>query len=187
LVGARVRPDGNDGAAGAVNEYEGAVLGVIARVQPVTRYRLLKSFEQSATTSYNTSKGSLYPLIGRMIDRGFVRAEPAMDGRQGQLLTLTPAGQAAHARWLTNAEPQLSLGHDALFSRVLSLKDLTRDEQVAWVASAKAMLLDRRDQLAAAAPDNAGPYGDIVQDSAIALLTTKLEWLDRLLIRIVKP
>jgi len=186
VAGSRARRNEDDGDEAAVNEYEGAVLGVIARIQPVTRYRLLKAFEASSTTSYNTSKGSLYPLIGRMMERGFVRADDAVDGRGGQPLSLTPEGQAAHTQWVTRTDPQHSMSHDALFSRVLSLEGLPRVEQVSWIASAKAILLDRRDQLAGDAPAGAGPYADIVHESAIALLNTKLEWLDRLLIRIMK-
>ena len=53
--------------------------------------------------------------------------------------------------------------------------------------SAKAVLLERRDQLAATSPEEGSAFADIVHDSAIALLNTRLEWLDRLLIRIMKP
>ena len=39
-----------------VSEYEGIVLGAIARTQPVTRYQLLKTLEKAPTTSYKSSK-----------------------------------------------------------------------------------------------------------------------------------
>src|SRR5699024_7136215 len=59
----------------AVSEHEGTVLGMVARWQPLTRYQLLKAFERSPISSYNTSKGSLYPLVSRMIGRGFLITE----------------------------------------------------------------------------------------------------------------
>lgn len=168
-----------------VNEYEGAVLGLIARSQPVTRYRLFKAFEQSPTTSVNTSKGSLYPLIGRMIDRGFVEAETGTNRRASEMLKLTPLGHAALAQWIGGTGPQHSFAHDPLLVRVLSLGDVPREERIRWIADAKALLLQKKTELEEYRKAVDAPYMEIVHGTAVAVVNAKLEWLDRLLIKVV--
>jgi DNA-binding PadR family transcriptional regulator len=167
-----------------VNEYEGAVLGMIARTEPVTRYQLLKAFRESPTTTYNTSKGSFYPLVGRLVGRGFVAASPGK--RPGsELFTLTPLGHRALTQWVSATGPQHSMVHDPLLLRVMSLTDLSRDDRLQWVASAKSILLDRKNELNGHRSASNGPYADIVHGTALAIVEAKLEWLDRLLILIV--
>ena len=168
----------------SVNEHEGAVLSLIARTQAVTRYQLLKAFEQSPTTSYNSSKGSLYPLIGRMLDRGFLVARPSENRRGSEVLSLTPLGRAALRNWILWTDPQHSFTHDPFLSRVMALGDITRDERARWIADARAILLGKRRELADFREAANVPYFDIVHGTAIAIVDAKLEWLDRLLIEI---
>jgi DNA-binding PadR family transcriptional regulator len=169
----------------SVSEHEGTVLSVVARGQPLTRYQILRTLERSPTTSYNTSKGSLYPLVTRMLERGFLEAESISSGRERELLRLTEEGKQALRLWILTSVPQQLVGHDALLLRILSLEDLPEKERVRWIAEAKAMLLKRRDELKAPAEALVGPYADIVHGTAVAMIQVKLEWLDRLLIQIM--
>lgn len=168
-----------------VNEHEGAVLGLIARMQPLTRYQLFRTFQQSPTTSYNTSPGGLYPLVGRMIDRGFVETEPGKGKRASEMLALTPLGYKALTRWVEYTDPQHSFVHDPLLLRVRSLGDLSRDDRLRWIADTKILLLDKKKELKIHQQADAGSYEDIVQGTAVAIIDAKLEWLDRLLIQVV--
>lgn len=169
-----------------VNEHEGLVLSNLARSPDMTRYQLYESMRNSPTSSYNTSKGSLYPLVNRMIERGYVEGRLRTGGREAEELRLTERGRQALAKWMFVAGPQQSFSHDPLLHRILSLSDLSREERLQWIASAKAMLLGKRDELNefhAAAP---GDYADIVHGTSVAIVNAKLEWLDRLLIQVVK-
>lgn len=168
-----------------VNEHEGAVLGLIARMQPLTRYQLFKTFQQSPTTSYNASPGGIYPLVGRMVDRGFVGTEPGKGKRTSEMLVLTPLGYKALTRWVEYTGPQHSFIHDPLLLRVRSLGDLSRDDRIRWIADTKGLLLAKKEELRAHHQVDAGSYEDIVQGTAIAIIEAKLEWLDRLLIHVV--
>jgi len=167
-----------------VNEYEGAVLGVLARVEPATRYRLLKSFKDSPTTTYSPSNGSLYPLVARLVGRGLIQARAGVNGREK--LALSPEGRRALARWIAGTGPQHLIADDPLLLRVLSLGDLEPDEQVRWIIAAKAQLLNKKDELSRNREPVSEPYSRIVHDTTIAIIKTKLEWLDRLLIQITK-
>ncbi len=168
-----------------VNEHEGAVLGLIARYQPVTRYQLYKAFKDLPTTSYNASKGSLYPLVGRMIDRGFVQTGGAKGPRQGEVLKLTRLGNKALTGWIIQTGPEQSFTRDPLLLRMMSLSDLKRSERVRWIADAKGAILEKKRELNEHGQSAEGPYMDIVQGIALSMIEAKLEWLDRLLIQVV--
>src|SRR4051812_13225826 len=170
----------------SVTENEGAVLSLIGRTQPVTRYRLFKSFQQSPTTSSNTSKGTLYPLIGRIIGRGFVVSDVASTGRSSEELRLTDRGRKALGQWMMETRPEHSFGDDPLLVRILSLGDMSSDDRVRWIADAKALLLAKKQELIDYRATVDGPYVDIVHGSAVAMVNAKLEWLDRLLIEVVR-
>lgn len=170
----------------AVSEYEGAVLSLVARMQPVTRYRLLKAFERSPTTSYVASKGTLYPLIARMIARDFVTGEAATRGQKAEELGLTETGHRALTQWITGTGPEHSFGHDPLSDRIMSLGDLSHEERVKWIAEAKALLLAKKQQLKDYGNSLEGPYADIVHGAALAMIEAKLEWLDRLFIKVIR-
>lgn len=174
-----------DNSAIVVNEHEGAVLGLIARNQPLTRYQLYKAFQQSPTTTYNTSKGSLYPLVGRLIDRGLIGVEANKSRRDAELLSLTKLGYSALTHWIEHTGPQHSIINDPMLLRVMALSDVSRDERIRWIADAKGLLLDRKKELNAHSESTQSPYDEIVRGTAVAIVDAKLEWLDRLLIQVV--
>ena len=171
----------------AVTENEGAVLSLIARMQPVTSYGVYKAFQASPTASYNTSKGTVYPIITRLIGREFVEAKPAKGKRGGEELKMTKLGRQALQRWIVDTGPNFSFSHDPLFDRILSLGDVSREDRIRWIADAKASLLAKKEELNDYRRTVDAPYLDIVHGSAVAMIDAKLEWLDRLLIQIVRP
>ena len=169
----------------SVNEHEGAVLGVIARRQPITRYQLLRAFQCSPVKSYNTSKGSLYPLIVRMVSRGLVQSAPGQGARQTEELSLSEKGYEALRLWVRAITIEHTLNQDPLKVRSISLGELNRSERIRWIANAKGLLLEKKDQLAAYHALVDLPSGDIVHSADDAELEAKLRWLDRLLIQVV--
>ena len=169
----------------AVNEHEGTVLGMVARWQPVTRYQLLKAFERSPISSYNTSKGSLYPLVGRMIVRGFIVGETGEGPRESELISLSPLGREALNRWIMRIGPQHAMVHDPLQVRILALCELPLADRVRWVVSAKDLLLGKKQELKEYHERLTVPFNEIVYNFGVATIDAKLLWLDRLLVRIV--
>ena len=169
----------------AVNEHEGTVLGMVARWQPVTRYQLLKAFERSPISSYNTSKGSLYPLVGRMMVRGFIVAETSEGPRESELISLSPLGREALHRWIMRIGPQHGMVHDPLQVRILALSELPLADRVRWVVSAKDLLLEKKAELKEYHDRLKVPFNDIVYNFGVATIDAKLQWLDRLLVQVV--
>lgn len=169
-----------------ITENEGAVLSLIARSQPITRHRLTVAFRQSPTASSNKSKGTIYPLISRMIDRGLVQSTKIDRPNVGDALRLTEAGNAALSNWLISP-PSNSFGHDPLLDRILALGGVGHHEQLRWIAGAKELLLDKKAELKEYRQTVDATFIDIAHGSAVAVIDAKLEWLDRLLIEIMRP
>jgi DNA-binding PadR family transcriptional regulator len=176
---------GESGESIAVNEHEGTVLGMVARWQPLTRYQLLKAFERSPISSYNTSKGSLYPLVGRMIVRGFLVTETSDGPRESELISLSPLGRQALHRWIIKIGPQHGMVHDPLQVRILALCELPREERLRWVVNAKDLLIGKKDELKDYHERLTVPFNDIVYNFGVAAIDAKLRWLDRLLVQLV--
>jgi DNA-binding PadR family transcriptional regulator len=177
---------GNDSLAD-VNEAEGAVLGLLARQQPLSRYQILRFFQNSPARFQNVSKGSVYPLVARLLDRGLIDSK-AGDGPHGApVYSLTGLGRTALRNWTKRLDKRDMLPLDALEQRVFSLTELPPTERIAWVADAKelilakkAELLSHRDRITSYA------YGSIVYNADQERLDAKLAWLDRLLIEIAR-
>ena len=70
--------------------------------------------------------------------------------------------------------------------RMLALGDLKPEDRVKWIADAKASLLTSKEQLNSSADTFVGPYADLAQVAALAMIHAKLESLDRLLIQVVR-
>ena len=169
----------------AVNEHEGTVLGMVARWQPLTRYQLLKAFERSPISSYNTSKGSLYPLVSRMIVRGFLTTEVGQGARESELISLSDLGRQALRQWIVKIGAQHSMIHDPLQVRILALCELSREERVRWVVAAKELLLGKKEELRDYHERLTVPFNDIVHSYGVATIDAKLRLLDRLLVQVV--
>jgi len=169
----------------AVNEHEGTVLGMVARWQPLTRYQLLKAFERSPISSYNTSKGSLYPLVSRMIARGFLLTQTGSGPRESELISLSPTGREALRHWIAAIGSQHSMVHDPLHVRILALCELPRDERLRWVVAAKDILNKKKDELRVYHERLRVPFNDIVHSYGVATIDAKLTLLDRLLVQLV--
>lgn len=184
----------------AVNEHEGLVLGLIERRQPVTRYEVLKAFQRAPITTYNTSKGSVYPLIRRMVDRGLVAVSAESNARGAESLSLTDRGARALRHWLSSLRLEHALLHDPIRSRALSLAGLDRDAKLEWIITAKTLLLEKKAQLSAYDRQVVEPFLDGLEDDRRAetgllfelnrwasdsVIDINLQFLDRLLIALI--
>jgi DNA-binding PadR family transcriptional regulator len=167
-----------------VSEAEGTVLGFILRRQPVTRYQILRAFQTSPFTRVNTSKGSLYPLVRRLVERKLVAGKPGTGTRETEVLELTERGHEALRRWVKSVRLDHVLRYDPLKFRAVSLGELSRAERIQWVGEAKQLLWRRREELEAYRARIRLPYQDVLNPADDAIFHGQLKWLDRLLVMI---
>ncbi len=86
----------------SLTELECCVLGVVWRDGPCTAYDIRKSFEQSATTSWRASTGSIYPLIRKLEKKGLVTVYAVIGSkRQSKLIRITKEGLSKVEEWVS--------------------------------------------------------------------------------------
>ena len=164
-----------------LTDNEGSLLTLVLRRQPVTAYQLLRIYAQSPVSSFNESKGSLYPLIRRLKARGLIAAQPVDgDGRNAERLTCTDAGKAAARRWVARLEPRHILPDDPLRTKAISFGLLDARERRAWIASARMLTEEKIAEVEAYLIGLDMAYQDAVAANALGALQARLEWLDKL-------
>jgi len=170
-----------------VTEAEGAVIALLARSDPLTRYQILRFFQNSPVRFQNVSKGSVYPLVSRLLDRRMIAEATGSGPHAATVYSLTDSGRAALRRWTQRLASDQMLPLDPLKLRVLALIELSPAERVAWIAKAKQLLLDKKAELHAHRERlTQYRYGDIVFLADDESLDAKLMWLDRLLIKFAR-
>ena len=170
-----------------LTEHEGMLLALVVRRQPLTAYQLYKLFEQSPVSSINASKGQLYPAIRRLKEKGLLKASRISgDGRNSEELSVTAAGKSAVRSWTKAISPAHVVLDDPLRTRVLSFETLTREEQLEWIARAKELIKERREEVEAYNSSVTVPFQQFVYRSAVEVLRVRMEWLDELLYFVAK-
>ncbi|MCY7324957.1 MAG: PadR family transcriptional regulator [Microbacteriaceae bacterium] len=77
------------------------ILGLLL-VGPATLYALTKQFEQGISLFYSASLGSLRAAVTVLLERGLVTVAGSVEnGRNKKTYSITDAGRAAFAEWMT--------------------------------------------------------------------------------------
>ena len=169
-----------------LTDNEGTLLALVLREQPITAYQIAKIYEESPVSNFNTSKGKIYPLIRRLRERGLLTAQPVRgDARGTERLICTDAGREVIRGWAKQVRPTHLLLEDPLRTKIQSFDLLSRDEQIQWVVDAKAALAEKLRQVEDYGRQVDVPYKGLVHDNAVSSLRARLEWLDRVLERVV--
>jgi DNA-binding PadR family transcriptional regulator len=170
-----------------LTDNEGSLLAVILRQQPVTAYQVMRIYELSPVSSFNTSKGGLYPAINRLRERGYLSAEVIEGDRRGsERLSCTPAGVEAVKQWVLDLRDTHFLPIDPLRTKVMSFNLLSRDEQIEWIVDAKAQLQAKLDEVNVYDTTVEIPFQALIHDNAVTALQSRIQWLDRLMQYVVK-
>ena len=169
-----------------LSDHEGTFLSLVLRIQPATAYQVTKIYEESPVSNFNTSKGKIYPLIKRLVDRGLLskRAVPG-DGRGAEELACTAEGKKAVREWVRQIRPTHLPLDDPLRTKVQSFGLLSRDEQIAWIVEVKEALHAKLAELEAYRKDVDVPFKDYLHDNAVQSVRARMDWLDRMLFGIM--
>jgi DNA-binding PadR family transcriptional regulator len=165
-----------------LTELESCTLGLIARLQPCSTYRIRSEFARSSTTEWSASAGSIYPVIERLLDLRLIRAESRTgDARGRRDLRITRRGDHAVRAWLLELEPRFaSATPDPIRTRAYFLEHLkSAADQRAFVTRARELTQSmihalRRQTEAEAAPSEADHLAAL---GALFQLEARLRWL----------
>jgi DNA-binding PadR family transcriptional regulator len=119
------------------SELELATLGVVWRDGPCTPYHVRKQFLASPTQEWSGSAGTIYPLMRRLEEQGYLTSDDAERDRRGtRLYRVTPAGRRALKRWLRPPLSPLAVGpsSDLIRTRLLFIDALSASERQEFLA-----------------------------------------------------
>lgn len=173
--------------ARSLTDDEGTFLALLARIEPTSAYQISKIYADSPVSTFGTSKGKIYPMIRRLIGQGLINAKKdATDSRGTEHLTCTAQGREAVRHWVKEMRVSHFLLNDPLRTKVQSFDLLTHDEQIEWIADAKAGLQSKLQELESYALVVDVPFKRAVHDNAVSSVRFRLDWLDRLLVEVVR-
>lgn len=167
----------------SLTELEACVLALIAREGPCTAYSVRKQFEESLTSTWHASTGSIYPLIRRMTERGLLsRRDVESDGRGSKEIEATPAGRRAAQAWLKDVPDWIGEpAADPIRTRLNFISLLAPEEcgpaieqMMVVTKDAAARTAANRDQLKA----NGKAVEALAVSGAHAMLLARLSWLE---------
>jgi DNA-binding PadR family transcriptional regulator len=164
-----------------LTENEGSLLGVIVRLEPLTAHSLIKTYRDSPVNKINKSKGAVYPQVKRLKARGFLTTEG-----KPEMIRTTELGRNALRACIKSLSHDHTFLPDPIRYRMLLLDLLTRDEQIEWAIELKRLLAEKTEELRVYNENHRMPFGDIVQNMAIAGLELKMRYVDDLLLKIVR-
>jgi DNA-binding PadR family transcriptional regulator len=166
-----------------LTELENCTLGLIARLQPCSTYRIRSEFAHSSTTEWSASAGSIYPLIERLVRLKLIKAESRSGDARGRrdLRTTRRGDQAVHA-WLLDLEPRFaSATPDPIRTRAYFLDYLrSAADRRAFIARAQQLtkIMIRTVRTETKAKGMIPEADHLAALGALFQLEARLRWLD---------
>lgn len=162
-----------------LSDHEGSVLALIARSQPVSAYQLMRIFSESPVTHINKSKGTIYPIVRRLKERGLLASrQVSNDGRRTELLSCNAKGKRELKDWIETVEPDHIILDDMLRAKIASFDLLSADEKREWVSRARALTMLKREELERYGVALKMPFQDVIWQNILEGLDARLRWFD---------
>lgn len=162
-----------------VTHYEATVLSLIERLQPVTAYQIRKVLAASPTTGISNSTGKIYPIVGRLKERGWIAAEAVEDDlRNAERLRCTEAGKQVLRRWVKSLGRAHLLPEDPLRTKILSIGLLSKPEQVRWLTTVRSDLVKQQAVIEEFAREHPSPIHDLAHANARMSTAARIAWVD---------
>jgi DNA-binding PadR family transcriptional regulator len=170
-----------------LTDHEGTFLALVLRVQPVTAYEVSRIYQESPVSSFNTSKGKIYPMIRRLEERGLLAKQRVEgDARGTERLSCTDRGRDAVRAWVRELKPAHVMLEDPLRTKVQSFDLLSPEERVEWVLKAKEALEASLERLDDYGESVTVPFQEFVHDNAVRSTRARIVWLDRMLAQLLR-
>lgn len=165
---------------------ESAVLAMVLRNQPVTAYRIRRIFADSIVTHYTNSTGTIYPIIQRLVRRGYVATQPVEGSKRGaELLRCTETGVKAIREWVMRIDGEDLVLEDPVRTKLSQMGVLKPSERIQWLNALRDALTAKLDDLEEFGRKNRDmPFHVLTQDNARSTLVGRLEWVNRTVSRL---
>jgi DNA-binding PadR family transcriptional regulator len=157
-----------------LTDLEGAVLAEIAKRGIATSYAVARAFAASPSEYWSGSAGAVYPLVKRLLARGYLISQADADGKRSRLdYRLTETGQSRMEAWLLDANRASGMGFDPLRTRLAHLELIDAERRKKFLTEVRAISAD----FAIGSTPPAGAFGRQIHES---WLKARASWLDML-------
>jgi len=122
-----------------------AVIGIVWKHEPCTAYSVMQEFATSASDFMRSKAGTIYPVVGRLVESGQIAYTKEARGPKGDRdLQITAAGMKTLRSWLIEPVPLEEISHtvDLVRTRMAYLGTLDPSERAAFIDNAIAGLRD---------------------------------------------
>ncbi len=177
---AREHQDDRDRIA---TELESCVLGIVADNQPCTAYVVRRYLEDSLSSFWSASAGAIYPLMRRLVQRGWIHVEEQRWGsRKRRSFGLTRAGRQRLRAWLSPpvAEWATAFTYDPIRTRIFFLSHASPKQRLEFlddaIANTRAVLGEHRTEKNSRSAE-LSDFDIFGREGAIAELSARLRWL----------
>lgn len=166
-----------------LSELEGVALGIVSRDSPCTPYAVRKFLKNSPSSHWQGSAGSIYPMLLRLEQRGYIQSETdASDGRGRRLLLITDKGQQALSQWIhQGTTPELvSAISDHIRTRVFFMASLNPKERHKFLTESFVALsefLKATEHRLSKTDQKTDPYAWFACENVVLQTRTRIEWL----------
>lgn len=122
------------------------ILGILF-TNTLTGYDIRKHIEGGIGMFYRASYGSIYPLLGKLSDKGYVVCVDEVQGKRVKLkYTITKCGKEAFINWL-NEDSDSSNSMESFMAKVFFFDKLPRDLAYQKIGEYEEKLLDYQKNL----------------------------------------
>jgi DNA-binding PadR family transcriptional regulator len=166
-------------------ELELCVLGLVAQEGPCTTYVVRKHLDRSLSSYWSSSAGSIYPLMERLLQRGWILVrEDAFGTRRRRSFRISAHGTRQLERWLCSpVQPEAAAhAYDPLRTRVFFLDLIDPSGRYAYLEDAQRQtlsILERHRRELDEATATASDFELLGRHGAIEELEGRLRWIRR--------
>lgn len=157
-----------------LTDLEAAALAQVAEKGGATSYAVARAFAQSPAEYWSGSAGAVYPLMERLLKRGWLQANAGAQGKRKRTqYQITDAGRQELEGWLGDVAGAAGMGMDPLRTRLAHLGNLPEAKRREFLNSVRAELVAQ-----SAVP--AWPDDQRLQALHASWLANRIAWIDQL-------
>jgi DNA-binding PadR family transcriptional regulator len=167
-----------------LTELDFCVLGVIWAHGPLSAYGVRARFEESNTTAWSSSAGSIYPSIRRLVRAGLAVASSCQDERGTRHVGITAKGREQLRAWLVDLPPKIGTATaDPIRTRAQFVTSVPFEDRLRFLDTARAITRAALKEVEAVTKEQSGRSETMLEYignlGSVFELRARLQWLNR--------
>ncbi len=165
-----------------LTELEGCALGLTWQLGPCPAYAIKRQFEQSNSSSWSASAGTIYPLMKKLERLHLIDGQDDLSGptKKRRIYTISASGRAQLTHWMATLPDWAGEAvPEPIRTRTFFLSALKPEERQAFLDEAKARTEGMISSLEVAVMSAEDKIESLACLGALYELRARAEWLER--------